>query len=328
MEGAIGPASADARTIMQDLSVIICAHNPRKHYLERTLSALQAQTLDRSRWELLLIDNASDSPLSRDWNLSWHPHARHVVEGELGLSAARLRGMREAQGQLLVFVDDDNVLDADYLSEAITIEREWPLLGVWGSGVIAPEFEHEPAEHLRQYLFYLALRETTVPRWSNVFPCFDATPWGAGLCLRRMVASNYCRIWNESRIRLSDRVGRSLMSGGDMEIAYVACHMGLGMGVFPVLRLTHLIPAERVTTDYLVRMAEASTTSNYLLASKWQHVSPPSPFSPLGMLSVFKNIVVNRGLRRRMYLADLRARVAALRLIADSGSERESDPVN
>ena len=67
------------------------------------------------------------------------------------------------------------------------------------------------------------------------------------------------------------------------------------MGVFPVLRLTHLIPKERVTADYLVRMAEASTTSNYLLACKWQNILPPNPFSPLGLLSVFKNIVVNRG---------------------------------
>src|SRR5512132_4628719 len=106
---------------MQHLSVIICAHNPRKLYLERTLRALQAQSLEHSRWELLLIDNASESPLSRDWDLSWHPHARHVVERELGLSAARLRGMREANCELLVFVDDDNVLDAEYLSEAVQI---------------------------------------------------------------------------------------------------------------------------------------------------------------------------------------------------------------
>ena len=302
----------------QEVSVIICAHNPRKQYLERTLRALQAQTLDQSRWELLLIDNASDLPLSDHWDLSWHPHARHVVEGELGLSAARRRGMREARCELVVFVDDDNVLDADYLSEAVKIGHDWPLLGVWGSGIIAPEFEREPAEDLKQYLFYLALRETTVPHWSNVFPCIEATPWGAGLCLRRVVASNYCQIWDQSHIRLSDRVGRSLMSGGDMEIACVACNMGLGMGVFPVLRLTHLIPKERVTADYLVRMAEASTTSNYLLACKWQNILPPNPFSPFGLLSVFKNIVVNRGMRRRMYLSDLRARIAALRIIAES----------
>lgn len=303
---------------MQEVSVIICAHNPRTHYLERTLRALQAQTVDRSRWELLLIDNASDSPLSGNWDLSWHPHARHVVEGELGLSAARLRGMREAACELLVFVDDDNVLDTEYLWQAIHIGHEWPLLGVWGSGVIAPEFERQPAEHLKQYLFYLALRETTIPRWSNVFPCLDATPWGAGLCLRKVVASKYCEIWDESHIRLSDRVGHSLMSGGDMEIAYVACNMGLGMGVFPALRLTHLIPKERVTADYLVRMAEASTTSNYLLACKWQNILPPDPFSPLGLLSVFKNLIVNQGMRRRMYLSDLRARIAALRIIAGS----------
>src|SRR5262245_22218384 len=103
--------------------------------------------------------------------------------------------------------------------------------------------------------------------------------------------------------------------------------MGLGMGVFPALRLTHLIPKERVTVDYLVRMAEASTTSNYLLACKWQNILPPNPFSPLGLLSVFKNVVVNRGMRRRMYLSDLRARVAALRIIGQSRGRASNDPV-
>ena len=100
---------------MQEVSVIICAHNPRKHYLQRTLRALQAQTLDQGRWELLLIDNASDLPLSRDWDLSWHPHARHVVEGELGLSASRRRGKRAANFVLVLFVDVDNVLYTEYI---------------------------------------------------------------------------------------------------------------------------------------------------------------------------------------------------------------------
>src|SRR5215217_6870119 len=101
---------------MIDVSVIICTHNPRADYLKRTLDSLRAQTLSNDQWELLLIDNASTMPLASSWDISWHPHALHIKEDELGLTSARRRGMREASADLLVFVDDDNVLDISYLS--------------------------------------------------------------------------------------------------------------------------------------------------------------------------------------------------------------------
>src|SRR5271154_1339560 len=98
-----------------EVSVIICTHNPRLHYLRRTLDALAEQTLPKDRWELLLIDNMSREPVSSAWDLSWHPNARHVREEALGLTNARLRGIRESKGEYLVFIDDDNVAAADYL---------------------------------------------------------------------------------------------------------------------------------------------------------------------------------------------------------------------
>src|ERR1700722_2249773 len=97
------------------VSVIICSHNPRENYLRRVLDALRAQTLPAQEWELLLVDNASTEPLAGRFDLSWHPNARHVREEKTGLTPARLRGIAEANGELLVFVDDDNVLRSDYL---------------------------------------------------------------------------------------------------------------------------------------------------------------------------------------------------------------------
>src|SRR5580700_7281413 len=99
----------DRKDQVLEISVIICSHNPRAHYLQRTIQALRDQTFPRDRWELLLIDNASSVPLAENWDVSWHSNAKHVVESELGLSAARRRGIHEARGELLIFVDDDNI---------------------------------------------------------------------------------------------------------------------------------------------------------------------------------------------------------------------------
>jgi glycosyltransferase involved in cell wall biosynthesis len=171
-----------------EISVIMCSHNPRPDYLRRALNSLLNQSLPKDRWEFLLIDNASETPLAPDWDISWHPKARHIVESELGLSFARRCGMREAAADLLIFVDDDNVLEPDYLSEVLRIKHAWPMLGVWGSGAIVPEFEVQPAADVEKLVPYLALRTIPTARWSNFSPAGDVTPWGAGLCAFEQVS--------------------------------------------------------------------------------------------------------------------------------------------
>jgi glycosyltransferase involved in cell wall biosynthesis len=288
--------------------------------LHRVLEALRAQTLPVEQWELIVIDNASDRSLVKEWDLTWHPRARHVREDELGLAAARQRGMREVSADVIVFVDDDNVLNPNYLAEALRIGDQWPQLGVWG-GSIVPEFEIEPPAHLRRFLSHLALREVDEPRWSNVATCADAEPWGAGLCLRSSVASAYSRHYRESKITLSDRSGKDLISGGDTEVCYVACQIGFGMGLFPELRVTHLIPPERVTEGYLIKLIEGKATSRFLLAFAWRGVTPRSPLNPIELVRLIKNVVTHGGIDRALYFSNLRAVFRARSIIA-TGSTR------
>ena len=47
-----------------ELSVIIPTHNPRRDYLARTLEALKRQTLAPEKWEVLIVDNKSEEPVS------------------------------------------------------------------------------------------------------------------------------------------------------------------------------------------------------------------------------------------------------------------------
>src|SRR5258708_33700026 len=142
------------------LSVIICTHSPRLEYLSRTLEALRSQTAPHSHWELLLIDNCSDEALASRIDLSWHPEGRHIREEELGLTPARLRGIAEAKGDLIVFVDDDNVLRHDYLETASRISATHPYLGAFG-GSIEAEFEIEPDRRVQSLLGSLAIRPIT-----------------------------------------------------------------------------------------------------------------------------------------------------------------------
>jgi len=252
---------------MTPLSVIICAHNPRREFLEATLAALRQQTLPPSEWELLLIDNASETPLAKTCDISWHPKSRHVREEELGLTPARLRGITEAAAELLVFVDDDNVLDGDYLETARRIANEWPMLGAWG-GDIRPRFETPPPEWTRRHWGMLAIVECEQSRWSNLPDRPDTLPCGAGMVVRKSVALHYAQqVRNDPKRKMLDRKGSSLSSCGDSDLALTAVDVGLGCGVFKELRLAHIMPQGRLTEEYLLKLKENTTCSAMLLFS-------------------------------------------------------------
>jgi hypothetical protein len=301
---------------MLDASVIICAHNPRPDYFARVLDGLRNQTLPLHRWELLIVDNASQVPLASSCDISWHPIARHIWESELGLTPARRRGIQEASAELIIFVDDDNVLDETYFKEAIKIGQTWPSLGVWGSGSIRGALEVELPESLRKHRSWLPVREVTAPRWSA--SCEDDIPWGAlgaGLCVRKEVAIAYSQFCDQSSIQITDRQGASLSCGGDTEISLVCCRQGLGVGIFPELKLTHLIPEHRLSEDYFVRFVEGTCLSHFLLHYKWQNIIPKSSFSAKTLLTVVKTILLYRGIDREMRFAWVRALAKANRII-------------
>ena len=129
------------------ITVVICTHSPRRKY---------SSTVHLKRWpsnqsvllpfDLIIIDNASAQPVSSWCDLGWTSAARVIVEPKLGLTNARIRAIAESHTELLVWVDDDNLLEPDYLAQASAIAREWPMLGVWGCG----QFPHPNGKSLRR----------------------------------------------------------------------------------------------------------------------------------------------------------------------------------
>jgi glycosyltransferase involved in cell wall biosynthesis len=245
------------------ISVIICTHNPRLEYLSRTLEALHAQTLTLAYWELLLIDNASDEQLACRTDLSWHPQGRHIREEELGLTPARLRGIAEAKGDLLVFVDDDNLLRRDYLETASRISLDFPYLGAFG-GSIEGEFEVEPNPRFESLLPSLAIRDVRGTKWANFG--IACVPYGAGLCIREKVARTYAVNTMGSEIKRGlGRRGDSLTAGEDLDLAMTSYDMGMGVGLFEELVVKHLIDKRRLSPQYLHRVFVEGTYSSHIV---------------------------------------------------------------
>ena len=301
------------------ISVITCAHNSRSDYLLRVWEALKSQTFDITQWEYLFVDNSSQPPIEPRDCLSWHPATRIVREETLGLTPARLRGIGEAAGELLIFVDDDNVLDPDFLAVALRTAEEKPFLGSW-SGQCRPEFEEPPPEWTRRYWGNLCIREFDQDVWSNLPRLPDSMPCGAGLCVRREVAHRYLRLHEQgARAFQFDRTGDSLLSGGDNDLAACAYEIGLGVGLISTLKLTHLISPQRLTEDYLARLSEGIYFSGTLLDAKWGKAALPR--SAFGHLVDFLRTMRLGPPHRQILRASHRGRNQAVKLLSSAAND-------
>ena len=98
------------------VSVIIPAQNDAER-LAQCLQALERQTYPAHRFEVLVVDNASDVPVAP--MLSAFPHARGLYEARRGSYAARNAGIAAARGDVLAFTDSDCLPASDWLEQGV-----------------------------------------------------------------------------------------------------------------------------------------------------------------------------------------------------------------
>ena len=255
------------------ISVIICTHNPRVDYLRRTLNSLSEQNYQNTLWDLLIVDSGCNTPLDEGFLQAQHPRLRIKVmrEALAGLTRARVCGIQHTKGDLILFVDDDNVLSSNYISILAQYGLSHQDIGVFGPGKVLPEFEQQPNSSILPLLPSLVLRDISTSIRSNIFND-SATPYGAGMAVRRSVAEKFSEFINKNTTYLQlGRTGTGLMGGEDLLFSYICVQLGLLKGLFTDMNLVHLIPAFRVQTKYLLRLAYANGSSEALLETVTGH---------------------------------------------------------
>jgi len=103
------------------VSIIVCTRN-RAALLGRVLRELRAlQAPAGLSWELIVVDNASSDNTAQVVRDHAGPgRSRYVQEPRLGIAPARNRGLAEAAGEYVAYLDDDGVVHKDWL---VNLER-------------------------------------------------------------------------------------------------------------------------------------------------------------------------------------------------------------
>ena len=109
---------------MIDISVIVPTYKP-EGFLWECLLALERQSLDHSRFEVLVILNGPRDPYQDQIErfLREHPdfQCKLIYNEEKGVSLARNRGLDEARGEYICFIDGDDLVTENYLQELLSL---------------------------------------------------------------------------------------------------------------------------------------------------------------------------------------------------------------
>jgi GT2 family glycosyltransferase len=137
------------------ISVVIPTYN-RLPILQQCLGALERQRLNApiSAYEVVVVDDGST-----DATVAWLtsqadtlPHVRLVRQEHGGPAEGRNRGVREARGDVIVFIDSDLVVTPTFLiSHARQLEHDWQRHGdrrcfTYGAVINTANFEDPTSE--------------------------------------------------------------------------------------------------------------------------------------------------------------------------------------
>lgn len=221
-----------------DVSVVVITFN-RAAMLRRALKSLTELRLD-DHWtrEVLVVNNASTddtdeviAEVARDAPIP----IRGVYEPRPGVSAARNRGVAEARGRFIAFIDDDELAAPDWLNELLTFARDRDLLWVGGAvRVVRDEPGYPVAPNVYQALLGRQ-RPFSVP---------------GRISSKRLPGTDNVLIHHS----IFDKVGRfneALTDGEDHELFTRALAAGFEGWFTPAAVVDHLTPGYRMSERYL-----------------------------------------------------------------------------
>jgi glucosyl-dolichyl phosphate glucuronosyltransferase len=230
-----------------NITVILCTYN-RCQSLAKALSGVAVSTLPKSiEWEVLVVDNNSKDQtreVVEDFCHKYPGRFRYLFEPIQGLSHARNAGIREAEGHVLAFIDDDVTVESTWLQNltASVYRREWVGIG----GRILPErpFSRPPWLRIeeRYALAPLAIfdlgaeaRELTEP------------PFGANMAYRKEMFQKY----GGFRTDLG-RCGDSMLSNEDTEFGHRLIAGGERLRYEPSAVVHHPVSEDRLRKKYFL----------------------------------------------------------------------------
>lgn len=233
------------------ISVIVCTYN-RDKYIYSTLQHIADNNFPIDEYEIILIDNnctdQTEAECKRFQANFPDLNFRYYIETRQGLSFARNKGIQEARGNILVFLDDDAFMQRNYLLNLFGHMNTYPDTAAFG-GKIVPYYETERVPEWMSKWTYSWVSAIDKGKQTCLFKG-NSYPIGANMGFRKNI---FLQIGN-----FNTELGRNkgnLMGGEEKDIFNRLKAQKQNIYYFPDIEVQHVIPEQRTTPTYIKKMA-------------------------------------------------------------------------
>lgn len=232
------------------LTAIICTYN-RAKYIGNLLESIAKNDLDKNAYEIVLVDNNCTDNTREICEAFASAHKdvnfRYVVEPEQGLSAAKNRGIKEAKGDIIVYIDDDALVDPWYLrtyAEWLSAHPDTQACG----GPIEPLYETAEPAWMTPYTKALLTAWMNYGDHVREYP-HGRYPGGGNAAYRKSVFEQV-GFFNTAL----GRKGGNLMGSEEKDIFDKMHALNMQVLYLPEPVLHHIIPQTKLERDYFDRL--------------------------------------------------------------------------
>ncbi len=256
--------------------IVICTFNPNSDLLNKVLESCIKQSI-ASR--IVIVDSAGTTNVAKLAAIEFRTEYKYCEK--VGIAEARYLALKQQRSdELLIFVDDDNVLEANFVMFALENANNNLHWGVFGGRLVLP-VDYKIPVLILPFLPYLAIKDLgPLPRENKASLYWnELEPPGAGLCIRYEVTSKFLDSISSSGSDFFQvgAIGNKQFRGEDSYIARQAHFLNLHWGYDPRMILTHRFDKSRLKVVYLVKLLVRYGVSDVRL-NHALHIEPQYPY--------------------------------------------------
>ena len=235
---------------MEKLSIVICTYNS-EHRIERVINTILKQQNYKEIVEKFIVIDNNSKDLTKDKVEKYRDKIQYIFEERQGLTYARRKGIENITTKWIVFLDDDNLLEENWLTHCKEYIKCNNNIGAFNGHVypiVKKNLTIEEREILKNTSKQLAC---TVPDKKEIKKDLKKhphkVPFGAGLVIRGDLLKTF---YKNEKAKLTGRIGKELLSGEDTEMCLYIKEQGLKYGFESRMVMGHIISNNRLKIEY------------------------------------------------------------------------------
>ncbi len=235
---------------MIKFTFITCTYN-RDKYISQTLEAVCKQAFSPLDYEIIVVDNNSTdstADICEEFRLKYSDiQFRYFKEFNQGLSFALNKGIKEARGEYIIFVDDDETIIPEHLERLNKHLENFPNAELIASPVVPIYEEAQPKwmSHYTQRLIGGYFNQGNQPRKLEA----KNYPGTGHTIIRRELYEKFGYYNTEL-----GRKGNSLIGAEDKDMFNRLKKNNIDCYYFPDIPIYHHIPSQKLTDQFFQKL--------------------------------------------------------------------------